>query len=126
MAVPRYGGKGFWQICGRTQPEAGTSGRVQNGHDQTELGHVESWEGHGERGTKCSIRETQSTKQPKWLDYIGKSSPDPGLESSEQGVEYTRQEGPCNKFGLMDFMENLVASVSFDMLNRHPGHLSQV
>lgn len=58
----------------------GTSGREQTGHDQTELGHGERREGNqvwqpGDRG-----------KQPKCLDYTGKSlwgegSPTPGLQS---------------------------------------------
>lgn len=45
------------------------------------------------------------------MDYIGRSSLAPGLESSGQAVEYACSEGPCNKLGLRDFMENLAASV---------------
>lgn len=38
----------------------------------------------GQGGTRCSNPEAQSTSsgQPKCLDYIGKSSPAPGLERS--------------------------------------------
>lgn len=39
---------------GRTKGEAETPGRVQRGHDQTELAHVWKKEKEGESRTRCS------------------------------------------------------------------------
>lgn len=48
MAASRYDGREslLW-IFRRAQSEAGTSGRVQSGHDLSELGHVGKGGGEG-------------------------------------------------------------------------------
>lgn len=105
MAAPRDGrGKSLLQREGRVQNEAGTSGRIQCGHDQIELGHWGGWEGKEkeERETRCSNQEGKDTKgvgsQNVW-NIQGRAAQLRGLESSEQGAEYASQEDPVTGKG---------------------------
>lgn len=67
MPAPRYGGEEhLLSTKGKTWPEAGTSGGVQRGHGQTELGHARKV---GER------REVgAAARRPKWTKRPGNRS----------------------------------------------------
>lgn len=59
----------------------------ESGVDMTQscAGWEKAGRGRGEKGARCSSQEVQRFKEsgePKWLDYIGKNSPVPGLKSS--------------------------------------------
>lgn len=65
MTGPRYGGGKslYYVLCGRAQPEAGASRRVQSGRDP-ELFEEEGGEGMEEnRGTGCNSQEAQRHKK---------------------------------------------------------------
>lgn len=66
MPAPRYGGKEYLSTKGRTWPEGGTSGGVQRGHEQTELGHARKVGEGGEVG--------EAARRPKWTKRPGNPS----------------------------------------------------
>jgi len=59
-------------ICRRAQPEAGTSGRVQSGHDP-EQGHVRTGKREKERGRRAKDR--QKVTNMSGLHREGQPSP---------------------------------------------------
>lgn len=89
-ALTYGGGESLLQIGGRTQSEAGTSWRIQCGHDPERC--QERRTGRRERGKQKQQPRGQTIKvgeQPKQLDFIerslwGKHNPTLKLESSWQ------------------------------------------
>ena len=63
MTAPRYGGEEKFIVDKReTWSEAETSGRIQNGHDQAELEHMEKRGREGERREGNEVQKRLVTK----------------------------------------------------------------
>lgn len=80
---------------------AGTSGRVQGGHDQTELGHVRRVGGEGRRetgrqGTRRPMGEWTKDSVTKMVGLYTEGQPSPWAGEFRAGSRVYQPGGPSN------------------------------